>query len=119
MTVRRDWSLANEKRAAQRSFGCRVCGRTDRPLELAHVVDRANDPRIRDRKLIVVDPDLVVLLCGPTPVGCHGQYDRHELDLYPYLEPREIMVAIATVGNGPAMRRIRGRNWSERVAAPD
>jgi hypothetical protein len=119
MTLRRDWSLANEKAARERSFGCRVCGRTDRPLERAHVVDRENDRRIRGRSLVVVDPDLIVLLCGPFPGGCHGAYDEgagdRRLDLYPYLTPAELAAAYAAVGEGPALRRIRGRGWSEKV----
>lgn len=108
---RRDWRAANAKRKREESFGCRVCGRTDRVLELAHTIGREFDER--RGSTFWVDPDRVVLLCGPFPEGCHGASHRHEIDLYPYLTPDEQASAVARLGYGPARRKISGRAWLE------
>lgn len=106
---KRDWTLTHSKVAA----GCRICGL---PAERAHIVGREHDkwppvnleiPNwqtgcVEEWKPYLVAPDRVVPLCGPTPGGHHGQYDRGELDLTPYLKlgapvPTNIRVAWASL----------------------
>ena len=107
---RRDWREANAKRSREEPYGCRICGRTDRRLELAHTIGRAHDKRVG--KTLVVDPDLVVLLCGPYPEGCHGETQRGERDLWPHLTDQERAAAVERLG-AYARRAVSGRSWLE------
>jgi len=96
---KRDWSDAE----AKRTF-CRVCGIAN--PELAHVIGRARDkPKRPHMKTLWVNPDAVVPLCGPFPEGCHGAYDRHELDLLPYLTRQEQARAVLDAGGLELARR--------------
>lgn len=108
---RRDWSLTHGKASA----GCRVCGL---PAERAHVVGREHDrhepinPPPGWRPYVVV-PDRIVPLCGPTPGGHHGQYDRGELDVLPYLTLPEQIQAVADAGSIELARKhLIGRDAS-------
>jgi hypothetical protein len=106
----RNWTATHTKAAAAR--GCRVCGRT-RKLDRAHTIARARDRHGR------VDPDDVVLLCGPFPAGCHGAYDAHRLDLYPHLTNRELAAAVKAAGSaGLALRRLSAPLWRDPAATP-
>lgn len=109
---RRDWSLTHAKMAG----GCRICGS---PAERAHVVGREHDrfaPVCSDGipwEPYLVAPDRIVPLCGPTPGGHHGQYDRGELDLTPYLTLPEQLQAVADAGSiFLALKRIQGRAYA-------
>lgn len=98
--MRRDWRDAVEHHDGK---GCRVCLRW--PRELAHVIPRENDwIGRRDRRVVRVDPLAVVPLCGEH----HRSYDTFQLDLLPYLKPEEIAHACSVIGEGNAVRRIRG-----------
>lgn len=55
--------------------------------------------------------DNVVPLCGG-PDGCHGAYDRHELDLLPYLTLPEQIAAVRQAG-GIALAYRRTANVRE------
>jgi hypothetical protein len=102
---RRNWADVDAKRRASKR--CLVCGRSDRRLEAAHLIDRGRDRRLGD--VIVVDPDEVVFLCGPFPAGCHGAYDFHRLDLFPYLTEEELVGACRAAGGpGAALQRLSG-----------
>jgi hypothetical protein len=109
--ARRDWRAANAKRSREEPLGCRFCGRSDRPLELAHTIGRQYDERRGAVRW--VDPDLVVLLCGPYPAGCHGAQHRFEIDIYPVLKEHERAAAELRLGVGQARRAISGRAWLE------
>lgn len=81
---------------------CLVCAQM--PVEPAHLIDRSlcNDQ---------ADPRAVVPLC---PVH-HRQYDDHDLDLLPYLEPRfrvELGFAVERFGLLSTLNRVTGLNWS-------
>ena len=107
--IRRDWSAAL---AAHQGKPCRVC--LSLPRELAHVIPRAFDrqPYINQRRVVTVHPLAVVPLCKHH----HLLYDSHRLDLHPYLTADELAFAVARVGEGDALRRIRGRVFLEDVA---
>ena len=80
---------------------CRVCCRW--PRDLAHVLPREYDER--RGATAYVHSLAVVPLCPEH----HSAYDRHILDLAPYLLEREITHAATRVGLGRAIRRISGR----------
>ena len=92
---RRDWTEARGK--VETEARCRVCKRTDRGLEAAHVMGRKYDPR--DGR---VEPDDVVPLCR----DCHVEFDLRRLDLLPYLTIAEQARAVSHVGIARALRRI-------------
>lgn len=72
----RDWRDAE----AKRTF-CRCCG-TGQNVQLAHVAGRRFDrPKRPGVRLLWVNPDDVIPLCGPFANDCHGRFDRHEMDL--------------------------------------
>lgn len=113
----RDWSATDSKRRRERR--CRVCRKSEtdlrragRTLELAHTVGREFDERVQGggRR---VHADAVVVLCGPAvnTGTCHNLFDSHQLDLYPHMTDAERAWAVARVGEGDAMRRLRGRAW--------
>lgn len=112
---KRSWQLTHAKVAG----GCRICGN---PAERAHIIGREHDrhaPLLSDGwKPYVVVPDRIIPLCGPTPGGHHGQYDRGELDLSPHLTLPEQIQAVADAGSiHLALRRIMGSAYRELVAA--
>ena len=96
--TRRDWSAAQFKR----DQGCRVCGK--HPVELAHVIGRANDKRYGN--VFKVHPDSVAPLCHDH----HTAYDARRFDLLPYLSVGEQAQAVIDArGIVAALRRISGR----------
>jgi hypothetical protein len=99
----RIWSEeANEKR--EQGY-CLICGSTDH-LELAHITGRIYDrPRTPGSKTVYVEPESVVLICGPFPEGCHGAYDRHELDILSHLYLPEQIRAVEDLGSIESARR--------------
>lgn len=107
---KRDWGLALQK--VEEEGQCRVCGTTE-GLQAAHVTGRRHDPEVtgpRGGKVIVVLAESIVPLCGPFANDCHGQYDRHELDLLPYLRVEEQAMAVTQAGGiTSALQRVSGR----------
>lgn len=115
----RDWSAAREK--VEREGHCRVmndpvtcvprsgedkCGW---PLEAAHIVGREHDKKqfgmdwdlVTGQTIWHVDPDRIVPLC----LKHHRMYDRHELDLLPYLTVEEQAQAVLDAGGIELARR--------------
>lgn len=93
---------------------CRVCGET-RDLEAAHITSRKHDALCkgpRSGEYLYVHPDSIVPLCGGfTDNYCHGLYDRHSLDLLPYLNLDEQLRAVEESGGIiSALKRISGPN---------
>ncbi len=111
----------------KRSDRCRVCQRTDRKIELAHVIGIASDTREavvttvegREVRVCRINPDRVVPLCGPQqqPGTCHYGLDLgHDLELWDFLTPVEKQQAIHDAGSlGQAMRRCAPRTRGDRV----
>lgn len=89
---KRDWSRIQ----TDRDTPCRVCGSVGR-TERAHIAGRVYDRKVGATR--VVDPDSIVPLCGPTPGGCHGAFDRGDLDLLPHLTTAEQARAVADLGS--------------------
>jgi hypothetical protein len=82
---------------------CIVCWRPG--VDRAHLIDRSLAPDPDD------DPLRVVRLCRPH----HEAYDRHELDLLPYLEPRhraELAKAVEIHGLISTLERVTGLHWT-------
>lgn len=92
--MKRDWTNARAKVETER--GCRICGSREL-VEAAHTIARRHDA---DDGL--VDPDDIVPLCQTH----HQSYDKHELDLLPYLTHVEQAAAVSHVGIVSAMRRL-------------
>lgn len=90
---------------------CRVCG-VAWGLEAAHVIPRSVAPNGGEH------PDAIVPLCrsrvdvdpetgeGVAVEGCHSMYDRHALDLEPYLTAQEAASAVLVSGSLEAARRM-------------
>jgi hypothetical protein len=105
---KRDWRLIQTTRETP----CRICGIEGR-TERAHVIGRRADrpvllsPEIGKTKVLVVHPDSIVPLCGPTgdSHACHTQYDAGELDLLPYLTLKEQVRAVEDAGGLELARR--------------
>jgi hypothetical protein len=96
--MRRNWSRTNL--TAQAARGCQVCGR-QLPLQRAHIIGRARDGGDPG-------PHDVAMLCW----GCHGAYDRHDLDIDPHLTSAQAAAAVAAAGGrGQALRRLMGSAW--------
>ena len=76
-------------------------------VEAAHILGRKYDQPIAEgSKTLFVLPDRIVPLCSYEG-GCHGHYDRHALDLLPYLTPAEQAQAVLDAGSiGLALKRI-------------
>jgi hypothetical protein len=92
----------NAQRSLIHGQVCIVCARE--PCDPCHLIDRSLAPSWGD------DPRMVIALCR----AHHDSYDRHELDLSPYLEPYHrdaIAVAIEAVGLFRALNRITGMDW--------
>lgn len=98
---------------------CRVChslgGREDGDyvgeIECAHVIGRRCDAILRGPRggeYRYVHPDSIVPLCK----RCHASYDRHELDLLPFMfwpeQARAVEDAGGIIG---ALKRICGRAY--------
>lgn len=80
--------------------GCLVCG--GRPVDPAHLVPRPLGG--------CNDADCVV----PLDRGCHRSYDRGDLDLLPYLEPRlraELAHALTHLPLIVVLQRVTGTRW--------
>lgn len=132
MTLRRDWSIANEYRAAQGGC-CVICGKPN--SELAHIIRREYDNRpplnchyegvelfyeaphgLVPWKSGLVVPERVILLCGPATTSSthHGIYDgpasgRGELNLLAHLSKQQQLQAVADAGSiMAALNRIDG-----------
>lgn len=98
---RRDWTDAIAKVADEGC--CRICKRTDRKLEAAHVLGREHDePKIgaggKPLKELYVDPDRILPLCGPFPEGCHGDVDHNRVNLVHHLTIAEQVQAVKDAG---------------------
>lgn len=98
--MRRDWSFARAKIDSERC--CRVCQSRDH-VEAAHTIGRKYDGATSSGVLVVIPHD-VVPLCREH----HSAYDKHELDLLPYLTHEEQAAAVSHVGIVSAMRRLTG-----------
>lgn len=103
---KRDWSLARAK-IEEEGGVCRVCAAFS--AEAAHIMGRKFDQPISpgSRTLLVL-PDRIVPLCGERfGNGCHARFDRHELDLLPYLTTAEQAQAVLDAGSiMSALKRI-------------
>lgn len=102
--TRRNWKEARAKVDTENGR-CRVCGAPN--AEAAHVIPRSLAPGVGNN----MSADNVVPLCGG-PDGCHGAYDRHELDLLPYLTLPEQVAAVRQAG-GIALAYRRTANVRE------
>jgi len=113
---RRDWSAANAKLESEGR--CRVCGATSH-LESAHIMGRRYDEPVHPgSRVLYVDPNRIVILCGPFPDGCHGEYDHKRLDLLSYLRPEEQTQAVADAGGIElALKRLTPVRHREEVEA--
>lgn len=89
--MRRDWTQAVEK--CREEGACRKCGRSDLPIDPAHVTPRSRGAG--------VTADEVVPLCRP----CHTLYDAGRLELLPVLTTEEQVAAVEHVGIAEAYRR--------------
>lgn len=87
---------------------CVVCWKAG---ENAHLIDRSLVPDPDS------DPRRVVALCREH----HEQYDDHELDLLPYLEPghrSELARAVEIFGLLGTLERVTGMAWRAHPLAP-
>jgi hypothetical protein len=84
---------------------CRVCGVSARYCDAAHTVDRSLS------RSGFNNPDLIVPLCSAikgSALDCHGLYDRHQIDLLPFLSNEEQAAMVLEVGMARAWRRATG-----------
>jgi len=99
---KRDWTDARAKVEAEGC--CRICKRSDRKLEAAHVLGRQHDePKVNKAtgetlKELYVDPNRIVPLCGPFPEGCHGDVDYNRVNLVHHLTIEEQVQAVRDAG---------------------
>lgn len=92
--------------------GCRVCGAAAALCDAAHIWDRSLGGPGFD------DPDAVVPLCSLAKgslSGHHDAYDRHELDLLPYLTTAEQVALVRYAGT---IERARDRAIGRGVKRP-
>ena len=104
---KRDWTDGRAK--VEEEGCCRICKRSDCPLEAAHVLGREHDePKIGadgwPLKELYVDPDRIVPACGPFPAGCHGDIDMRRINLLHYLTLSEQLQAVKDAGGIEAAR---------------
>jgi len=100
---RRDWTAARLK--VESEARCRACGSTSH-IEAAHIMGRKHDEAtIPGSRVLYVDPNRIVPLCGPFPDGCHGEYDHKRLDLLSRLSVEEQTQAVADAGGIEQARR--------------
>lgn len=98
--------VLNQARLKVEAEGCcRVCGIAARYCDAAHTVDRSLSSSG------FADADLIVPLCSQIKGGdgCHGEYDRHELDLLPHLTKVEQAAMVLELGMVRALRRASGQ----------
>ncbi len=103
---KRDWTDARAK--VEEEGCCRICKRSDRKLEAAHILGREHDePKLKvepitgelvPSKTLHVEPDRIVPLCGPFPEGCHGDVDYNRVNLVHYLTIDEQVQAVKDAG---------------------
>lgn len=101
---KRDWTDARAK--VEEEGCCRLCKRSNRKLEAAHILGREHDePKVRHAsaegvilKELYVHPDRIVPLCGPFPEGCHGDVDYHRVNLVHVLTLDEQLQAVKDAG---------------------
>lgn len=103
---KRDWTDARAK--VEEEGCCRICKRSDRKLEAAHILGREHDePKVKvgsdgksftGSKTLYVHPDRIVPLCGPFPEGCHGDVDYHRVNLVHVLTLDEQLQAVKDAG---------------------
>ena len=100
---RRDWTDPRAKVDAEGK--CRVCARAGIKLDAAHLI-----PRSRVSAGAGEHVDNIVPLCAER---CHPAFDRHELDLLPFLTLGEQGKAVE-LSNGllDALRRLTGKHWA-------
>lgn len=120
----RDWADARSK--IDEEGCCRICKRSDVPLEAAHVLGREHDePKIGvgggQLKVLYVRPDRVFPACGPFPNGCHGDAEYRRINVLPFLTIEEQVRAVLDAGGiAPAHMRlapVTHREEVERTAA--
>lgn len=120
---RYDWGRAN---CQKRSVSCRVCGRSDRKIELAHVWGVEADTRDaivtvvdgQDVRLVTILPARVIPLCGPSVDSgtCHQLQHASRLDVWDHLTETERFQAITDAGGlGQALRKCAPLTWLDRV----
>lgn len=126
--LRYDWSRANREKRTDR---CRVCGRSDRKIELSHTIGISCDVRDsiittidgKDVRLAVILPARVVPLCGPQqqPGTCHYRLDLgHDLELWDHLTEAERLQAITDAGSlGQALRKCAPLTRLDRIEIVD
>ena len=104
---RRDWAAALEK--VRSEAHCRFCGRSDVPLETAHLLGRSFDRFVG--QVARVEPDEVAPLCASygTRKGCHALYDHHQISIYPRINAAELSACIKLAGLEQAEHRLKGR----------
>lgn len=93
------------RRKVEEEGHCRVCGAAARQCDAAHTWDRGLDACGFD------DPDRIVPLCSRIKggLGCHDEYDAHELDLLPYMTTDEQVAMVRAAGSiSRAYRRASG-----------
>lgn len=84
---------------------CRLCGGTYN-LQKAHTLGRKYDQPKPGRKELYVDPDSIVILCGPfSEHKCHPRYDAHEISILNVLTEAEQVKAVQDAGGIEAARR--------------
>lgn len=103
----RDWTDALAK--VEEEGCCRICKRTDRKLDAAHVLGREHDePKVgeggRILQTLYVHPDRIIPACGPFPEGCHGDIDMRRINLLPHLTLNEQIQAVRDAGGIEAAR---------------
>jgi hypothetical protein len=98
MRRHRNWAEARSK--VINAGRCRVCRTGQPPIDAAHIIPRSLSPNGGEHA------DAICELCR----SCHSRYDRHELDLLPYLSLAEQLSAVTVAGGIEAARRqITGR----------
>lgn len=104
---RRDYSAVTDYlEQTNRHAYCWVCG-ISTCLEYAHISGRIHD----DASIHPLD---IAVMCNAFANDCHGSYDRHDLDLVPFLTQAHIDRAKQLLGAGKAAIRLRGsRNPDE------
>ncbi|HUB98537.1 MAG TPA: hypothetical protein VMS11_01810 [Solirubrobacterales bacterium] len=107
----RDWKDARAK--VDEEGCCRICKRSDRKLEAAHVLGREHDePKVNKRtgeilKVLYVHPDRVLPACGAAPdgtAGCHEDVDAHRINYLQHLTLPEQLQAVKDAGGIEAAR---------------
>jgi hypothetical protein len=105
---KRDWTDARAK--VDHEGCCRICKRTDRPLEVAHVLGREHDePKVSKTtgeilQELYVHPDRIFPACGPFPEGCHGDAEYRRINVLSHLTLEEQLQAVKDAGGIEAAR---------------